>query len=82
MMATDRKLTHVDARGRIRMVDVGHKAVTAREAVARGTVSMSATAVSASISTPVCAEVRARASIAYPPRDGVISTATCVNDSG
>ena len=44
MMATDRKLTHVDARGRIRMVDVGHKAVTAREAVAGATVSMSATA--------------------------------------
>jgi cyclic pyranopterin phosphate synthase len=44
MMATDRKLTHVDARGRIRMVDVGDKAVTAREAVARATVSMSATA--------------------------------------
>ena len=31
------RLTHVDADGRIRMVDVGDKAVTAREAVASGT---------------------------------------------
>ena len=38
------KLSHVDEQGRIRMVDVGHKAVTTREAVARGCVSMSATA--------------------------------------
>ncbi len=37
-------LTHVDARGRIRMVDVGDKAVTAREAVARGSIAMSAAA--------------------------------------
>lgn len=37
-------LSHVDERGRIRMVDVGDKPVTAREAVARGTVDMSATA--------------------------------------
>jgi cyclic pyranopterin monophosphate synthase len=44
MMVTDPKLTHVDARGRIRMVDVGDKAVTAREAVARGTISMSGNA--------------------------------------
>jgi cyclic pyranopterin phosphate synthase len=35
------KLTHVDDRGRIRMVDVGDKAVTTREAVASGHVSMS-----------------------------------------
>lgn len=39
-----RVLTHVDARGRIRMVDVGDKPVTHREAVARGTVAMSAAA--------------------------------------
>ncbi|MEW6322915.1 MAG: cyclic pyranopterin monophosphate synthase MoaC [Acidobacteriota bacterium] len=39
-----RRLTHVDARGRVRMVDVGAKPVTAREAVARGVVTMSATA--------------------------------------
>jgi len=38
------RLSHVDARGRVRMVDVGGKAVTAREAVARGSVKMSATA--------------------------------------
>ncbi|HYE88193.1 MAG TPA: cyclic pyranopterin monophosphate synthase MoaC [Vicinamibacterales bacterium] len=34
-------LTHVDAKGRIRMVDVGDKPVTDREAVARGTIAMS-----------------------------------------
>jgi cyclic pyranopterin monophosphate synthase len=37
-------LSHVDAQGHVRMVDVGDKASTAREAVARGTVLMSATA--------------------------------------
>lgn len=31
-----RRLTHLDARGRARMVDVGAKAATARTAVARG----------------------------------------------
>ena len=36
------RLTHIDADGRIRMVDVGDKPVTAREAVASGHVSMSA----------------------------------------
>jgi cyclic pyranopterin phosphate synthase len=34
-------LTHVDARGRIAMVDVGDKPVSDREAVARGSVVMS-----------------------------------------
>ncbi|MEP7118609.1 MAG: cyclic pyranopterin monophosphate synthase MoaC [Acidobacteriota bacterium] len=38
------RLTHLDADGRIRMVDVGDKAATAREAVASGHVSMSAVA--------------------------------------
>lgn len=38
------ELTHVDRQGRIRMVDVGGKAVTDREAVARGTITMSAEA--------------------------------------
>ena len=38
------KLSHVDARGRIRMVDVGGKPITAREAVARGAIAMSAAA--------------------------------------
>jgi len=36
------KLSHVDERGRVKMVDVGAKAVTAREAVARGSIAMSA----------------------------------------
>ena len=35
------RLSHVDARGRVTMVDVGDKAVTTREAVARGSISMS-----------------------------------------
>lgn len=33
-------LTHLDARGRVRMVDVGAKGVTRREAIARGAISM------------------------------------------
>jgi cyclic pyranopterin phosphate synthase len=33
-------LTHLDRRGRMRMVDVGEKAVTRREALARGAVKM------------------------------------------
>ena len=39
------RLSHVDARGQIRMVDVSDKAVTAREAIARGRITMSADAV-------------------------------------
>jgi cyclic pyranopterin phosphate synthase len=35
-----RKLTHLDAKGWVRMVDVGGKRVTAREALARGRVFM------------------------------------------
>jgi cyclic pyranopterin phosphate synthase len=38
------RLTHADSEGRIRMVDVGDKAVTDREAVARGSIAMSAEA--------------------------------------
>ena len=38
------RLTHIDADGRIRMVEVGDKPVTAREAVATGHVAMSAEA--------------------------------------
>jgi cyclic pyranopterin phosphate synthase len=41
------QLSHVDDEGRAAMVDVGAKAVTAREAWARGTVTMSAAAVRA-----------------------------------
>src|SRR3982750_2333477 len=36
-----RKLSHVDARGRVRMVDVGAKPITEREAIARGSIRMS-----------------------------------------
>jgi len=43
-MARKQRLSHVDARGRVRMVDVGDKAVTAREAIARGSITMSAEA--------------------------------------
>jgi cyclic pyranopterin phosphate synthase len=39
-----RRLSHVDARGRVRMVDVGAKPETAREAVASGEVRMGAAA--------------------------------------
>ena len=35
-MADKPQLTHLDAQGAARMVDVGHKAVTARQAVAEG----------------------------------------------
>jgi cyclic pyranopterin monophosphate synthase len=37
-------LTHVDASGRVKMVDVGAKPITDREAVARGSIRMSAEA--------------------------------------
>jgi cyclic pyranopterin phosphate synthase len=40
-MKTSRRLSHVDARGRVKMVDVGEKPSTRREAVARGSISMS-----------------------------------------
>ena len=36
-----KRLSHVDAGGRVRMVDVSDKPVTAREAVARGRITMS-----------------------------------------
>src|SRR4051794_11565555 len=35
------RLSHVDRRGRVTMVDVGEKAVTTREAIARGSIRMS-----------------------------------------
>ena len=37
-------MSHVDARGRVRMVDVGAKPITEREAIARGSIRMSAAA--------------------------------------
>jgi len=43
-MRRPQQLTHVDDQGRVTMVDVGDKAVTSREALARGVVRMSATA--------------------------------------
>jgi cyclic pyranopterin phosphate synthase len=39
-----RQLSHVDRRGRVKMVDVGAKPVTDRQAIARGAITMSATA--------------------------------------
>jgi len=36
----ERALTHLDRRGRLRMVDVGDKPVTRREAIARGRIAM------------------------------------------
>ena len=44
MGKTGARLSHVDAAGRIRMVDVGGKPVTAREATARGHIRISAEA--------------------------------------
>jgi len=41
------RLSHVDRRGRVKMVDVGDKPVTSREAVARGEISMSRAALTA-----------------------------------
>ena len=41
---TKKTLSHVDVRGRVKMVDVGAKPVTAREAVALGGITMSAEA--------------------------------------
>ena len=37
-------LSHVDAEGKVRMVDVGDKPTTVREALARGEITMSAAA--------------------------------------
>src|SRR5687768_5412722 len=42
--ASARRLSHLDARGKARMVDVGAKPVTHREALARGEIAMSAAA--------------------------------------
>ena len=41
----NKRLSHVDARGRIKMVDVGDKPVTDREAIARGSIAMSREAI-------------------------------------
>ena len=44
MTKNRRQLSHVDRRGRVKMVDVGAKPVTDRQAIARGAITMSATA--------------------------------------
>src|SRR6187401_532778 len=43
-MKAKTKLSHVDSRGQVKMVDVGDKVVTTREALARGEITMSAVA--------------------------------------
>ncbi len=43
-------LTHLDARGQIRMVDIGAKTITRREAIARGAVKMAPATLDAIIS--------------------------------
>ncbi len=40
-MRNKSSLSHVDRRGRVKMVDVGDKPVTRREAIARGSIAMS-----------------------------------------
>ena len=45
--APSHTLSHVDARGRVKMVDVGEKAVTSREAVAAGEITMGTSALRA-----------------------------------
>ena len=57
------KLTHLDAEGRVRMVDVGDKPVTAREASAEGLVRMGAETLAAADSAKK-GDVRAAAEIA------------------
>lgn len=37
---SETELTHIDAEGRAKMVDVGHKPVTAREAIAEGFITL------------------------------------------
>jgi cyclic pyranopterin phosphate synthase len=59
------KLTHFDAEGRARMVDVSDKAVTAREAVAEGFVAMHADTLALALSgTAKKGDVRAVAELA------------------
>ena len=61
----DQRPTHLDSEGRARMVDVGDKPATAREATARGRVRMSAQALSAAMADDAKkGDVRATAEIA------------------
>ena len=43
--SADARFSHVDADGTVRMVDVGDKPVTSREAIARGRITMSREAI-------------------------------------
>lgn len=52
-MSDEAHFTHLDERGRPRMVDVGDKAVTRREAVAEGTIRMSPETLAAIVSGSV-----------------------------
>src|SRR5690349_15651049 len=61
---TDNKLTHIDADGRARMVDVSDKASTKRIAVAEGRVVMSREALELARSKGGKGDVRAAAEIA------------------
>ena len=45
--ARNRQLSHVDSRGQVKMVDVGEKEVTHREAIARGLIAIGPTALEA-----------------------------------
>ena len=45
--ARNRQLSHVDSRGQVKMVDVGEKEVTHREAIARGSIAIGPTALEA-----------------------------------
>jgi cyclic pyranopterin monophosphate synthase len=59
------KLTHIDDQGRARMVDVSNKAITTREAVAEGFISMSAATLALATSgTGKKGDVRAVAELA------------------
>ena len=64
-MTAPKELTHLDAGGRARMVDVGDKAVTAREAVAEARVIMQVETLRAALAGDVKkGDVRAAAEIA------------------
>ena len=72
-MATPRhkpKLSHVDAAGRPRMVDVSAKAATARQAVARGSVYMAAETLAL-----IASGEAAKEPALSPPKGDVLTTA-------
>ena len=71
-MMAERKLSHVDERGRARMVDVSDKPVTAREAVAEGFVELRADTVRAA--TRRGWSTTTRLSPARPPSSSICGT--------